>query len=51
MIREYFIDNSEKLVTDGHFNVKCLFTLYVLGKCIITQYQVNVPSLYTHKVP
>ena len=37
MIRENFINNAENLVTDG-YNMKCLFILHVLGKCIITQY-------------
>ena len=34
MIRENFINNAENLVTDG-YNMKCLFILHVLGKCII----------------
>ena len=37
MIPEGFINNAENLVTDGH-KMKCLFTLHVVGKCIITQY-------------
>ena len=37
MIREDFITNAENLVTDG-YNMKCLFILHVLGKCIIIQY-------------
>ena len=37
MIREDFINNVENLVTDS-YNMKCLFILHVLSKCIVTQY-------------
>ena len=37
MIREDFINNAENLVTDG-YNMKCLFVVHVLGKCITNQY-------------
>ena len=40
MIQEDFINYAEDLVTGG-YNVKCLFILHVLGKCIITQYLAN----------
>ena len=50
MIRENFINNTENLVTDG-YNMKCLFILHVLSKCIVTQYQANVSFLYIRKVP
>ena len=35
--RENFINNKENLVIDG-YNMKYLFILHVLGKCIFTQY-------------
>ena len=37
MICEDVINNAENLVTDG-YNIKCLFILHLIGKCILTQY-------------
>ena len=37
MIREDFINIAENLITDG-CNMKCLFILHVLSKCIIARY-------------
>ena len=54
MIREHFINNAENLVIDG-YNMKCLFILHVLGKCIITQNQANAlffaPARYHSYLP
>ena len=36
--------------SDG-YNIKYLFILHVLGKCIITEYWANVSFLYTRQVP
>ena len=37
MICEDVINNAENLFTDG-YNMKCLFILHLIGKCILTQY-------------